>query len=132
MRASRCTGIRRIALRLSALPGRRLSRPGGELLLQLRDQRADMAAIALDDRAELVALRHLHADAADINVGDPISPGAADQIPIDPDRGAVAADDLAVDDGLVAAPARTGNPERLAGIFGQPGAVGAHDVFLEH
>src|SRR5713101_3951991 len=88
-----------------------------EFLAQLRDQGLDAAAVALDHRGELVALRHLHADAADIDIGDLVGT-AADQIPVDCDATAALANDLAGDD-------------RLAAVCAEPGAVGAHQIFLE-
>src|SRR6266851_8768018 len=80
-------------------PRRDLSRDL-EFLAQLRDQRLDASAVALDHRGELVALRNLHADAADIDIGDLISPVGADQMPVERDPAAVGANDLAGDDGL--------------------------------
>src|SRR5216684_4439752 len=110
-------------------PRRDLSRDL-ELLAQLRDQRLDAAAVALDHRGELVALRHLHADAADIDIGDLVGT-AADQIPVDCDAAAAGANDLAGDDRLVAVRAHAGDAERLAAVCAEPGAVGAHEIFLE-
>src|SRR5712691_2370388 len=102
-------------------PRRELSRDL-ELLAQLRDQGLDASAVALDHRGEFVALRHLHADAADIDIGN-LEGAAADQIPVDRDPVAVGANDLAGDDRLLAVWAHAGDPERLAAICAEPGAV---------
>src|SRR5829696_6508715 len=105
---------------------------GRQLLAQLREQALDAAAGALDHRGELVALRHLHADAGDIDVGNLVPPALMNEVPVDLDAAAVGAHDLAADDGLLAAaPAGAGDAERLAAVLGETGAIGAHDVFLE-
>src|SRR6266581_4306403 len=88
----------------------------GELLAQLRDQGLDAAAVALDHRGELVALRHLHADAADIDIGDLVGT-AADQVPVDRDAAATGANDLADDDRLLPVRAHAGDAERLAAVL---------------
>ena len=67
-----------------------------ESLPQLRQQRLDAAAIALDHRGEFVALRHLHAHSGDIDVGDLITAILLDNVPVQPYRPA-RKDDFAVD-----------------------------------
>src|SRR6266480_2778545 len=102
---------------------------GGESLPELGQQRIDAAAIALDYRGEFVALGHLHADAADIDVGNLGRAAAVDQIPVDHDPAAVRTVDLAGDDSFVAGRPAADDPERLAAIFAEPRGVGLHDVF---
>src|SRR5689334_11568953 len=104
---------------------------GGEPLPELRQQRIDAAAIALDHRGEFVALGHLHADPADIDVGDLECPAAIGEIPVDQNPSGIGAVDLAGDDDLIAGRSATENPERLAAIFAEPRRIGLHDVFLE-
>src|SRR6185437_10672636 len=89
-----------------------------------------LAAALLDHRGEFVTLGHFHADPGDIGVGD-LPAAAIDQIPIDLDLAAVVARDLAEDDGLVAVRPGAYRAKRLAGIFGQPGAVSLRQVFVE-
>src|SRR5204863_2342001 len=96
---------------------------GGETLPELRQQRIDAPAIALDHRGEFVALSHLHADAADIDVGDLGRAAAVGQIPVDHDPAAIRAVDLARDDGFVAGRPAAENPERLPAIFAEPGGI---------
>src|ERR1051325_12227628 len=109
----------------------RIDLPGADFLAQQRDQRADATAVALNYRGEFIALRHFHADAADIDVGDLVSQALLDQVPVDRDPAAIGANDLAADDGLGAVRPRAGDPERLSAVFGKPRTVGAHDVFLK-
>src|SRR5947208_16887471 len=104
---------------------------GGDPLSELRQQRVDTAAIALDHRGELVALRHLHTDAADIDIGDLGCAASFDDIPVDKNPAAVRASDLAGHDRFTAARAAADDAERLAAIFTEPGGIGLHDVLLE-
>src|SRR4051794_11531641 len=99
-----------------------------ELLPQLRQKPLDMPSAALDYRGEFVALRHLHADAGDINVGDLVSPALIDEVPIEADRTA-RQHDFAVDDGFVAARASAVDPEQLTAEAAEASRIGAHDVF---
>src|SRR6516165_5172892 len=85
----------------------------------------------LDYGRKLVALRDLHADAADIDIADSELAAAIDQIPVDLDRAAARPDDLAADHCLLAARAGSGHLERLAAVLGKPGGIGLHDVVLE-
>ena len=89
-----------------------------------------MPAAALDYRGEFVALRHLHADAGDIDVGDLVSPALIDEVPIEADRTA-RQHDFAVDNGFVAARASADDPEQLAAEAAEASRVGTHDIFLE-
>ncbi len=118
----------------AAAPARQLIRRpdqfAGDLLPQLRQQPLDPPAAALDHRGELVALRHLHADAGDIDIGDLVPPAVIGEIPIDADRTA-GEHDFAADHGLSTARVGAGYPERLAAETAEAGAIGARDIFLE-
>ena len=105
--------------------------PAGDLLPELYQQRPDLPAVALDHRGEFIALRHLHADPADIHIGDLQSAAAVDQKPIDLDRLAAGARDLAGNRDLVAGRPAADDPERRTAIFAQAGAVGLDQVFRE-
>src|SRR5207302_7480804 len=56
---------------------------------------------------------------------------AVGHMPVDLDRVAVAALDLAADDGLLATRPGSGNVEWGAPIFAEPRAIGLREVFLE-
>src|SRR5260221_14522355 len=67
---SRLSAAERAASSAISVPRGGAARPLSQLLPQRRQQRLGAAAIALDDRRELAALRGLHADAVDDDVGD--------------------------------------------------------------
>src|SRR5205823_5432644 len=92
-----------------------------ETLPQLRADHSDAAADRLEDRGEFVALRHLHADAADIDIGDFGRAASLDDIPVDENPAAVRAIDLARDNRLAAARPSAEDAERLAPVFAKPG-----------
>src|SRR5918912_3209513 len=75
----------------------------GDALAEHCQERIDAAAVALDDRGELVPLRHFHADAGDIDVTDLEGAAALDNIPVDENAAAARPVDLARDHRLVAA-----------------------------
>src|ERR1044071_2503847 len=108
-----------------------LSARAGDLLPQLRQERCNLPAVALNHRREFIALRYFHADATDIHIGDLQSTAAVYQKPVDLDRRRTRTSYLAGHDNLVARRPAAGDPERRAAILAESGAVGLDDIFLE-
>src|SRR5215470_12987820 len=118
------------------VPGRLLTCLKGGLsyrdaLAQHRQKRLDPAAVALDNRGELIPLRHFHADTRDIDVADLGGSAALDDIPVDQNSAAARAVDHARHDRLVAARPAAEHAKRFAAIFAELRGIGLHDVFLE-
>src|SRR5882672_5952824 len=101
------------------------------LLPQPVQQAVDLAAVALDDRREFIALGHLHADAGNIHIGDLGLATLVNDIPVDLDRVAAATHDLAADDDFVAVRPVADDPERFAAILGEAAVISLRDVLLE-
>ena len=101
-----------------------------QLLAQYREGGVEMPAIVLDNCGELVAVRHLHADAVDIDVLDLVIAAVVAEVLVDPDRLPGLTHDLAAHDD--SAPFGrlpvTGTAVRR---IREPVAIGPRDVFLE-
>src|SRR5579862_7161128 len=104
-----------------------------DALAHAGEQAVDLAAVALDHRAELLLLRHAHADALDDHVDDLQPVRLLEHAPVDLDglRAGLRLGHVGGDERAVAVGARARDLELLAFVLAEAVVVGLDDHVLE-